>query len=96
MDLGLSAIIVGVISAVGGIIVALLQRTRVENRQDHQVAQQQIRHVFDAVGRVEELLHGHIRWHREVQDGRVEGRVSESGREPEGDRVGSSPGATVG
>lgn len=35
MDQGLAAIIVGTITTVGGIIVALLQMFRRENRKDH-------------------------------------------------------------
>lgn len=66
MDLGLSGLLVGVISTVGGIIVALIQKFRRENREDHDIVQQQIGHVYRAVTRVEDLVHDHIRWHGEV------------------------------
>ncbi len=67
MDQGLSAVIVGLLTAVGGIIVALIQRARRENRDDHAVVSQQIAHVFRSLTRVEDLMHGHIRWHKEEQ-----------------------------
>jgi hypothetical protein len=68
MDLGLSALLAGIVSAGGGIIVALIQRARRENSEDHRVVQQQLSHVFRAVGRVEDLMHGHLQWHRKETD----------------------------
>jgi Na+-translocating ferredoxin:NAD+ oxidoreductase RnfG subunit len=48
-----SAIIVAVITAVGGILAALIQSMRKENSADHG-------YVRDALGRVEQKLDNHI------------------------------------
>jgi len=67
VDQGLAAVMVGLLTAVGGIIVALIQRARRESRDDHAMVSQQIAHVFRSLTRVEDLMHGHIRWHKEAQ-----------------------------
>jgi len=79
MDQGLAAVIVGLLTAVGGIIVALIQRARRENRDDHAIVSQQIAHVFRSLTRVEDLMHGHIRWHKEARREQTERADQDSG-----------------
>ena len=42
MDNGLAMVAVAVVTAIGGIIVALIQGLRKENRQDHAVVQERL------------------------------------------------------
>jgi len=81
MDQGLAAVIVGLLTAVGGIIVALIQRARKENRDDHAMVSQQIAHVFRSLTRVEDLMQGHIRWHKEEQREQTERADTGTGSE---------------
>lgn len=93
MDLGVSAVVVGSISAVGSIIVAVihtaskrqeraLSQVREENREDHGLLQHQVGNLFRGLNRVEDLLTGHIRWHGNEGGsggtiGRDQSRISE-------------------
>jgi hypothetical protein len=52
----MEAVTVAVITAVGGVIAALIQSLRKENRDDHAV-------VSDALTRIENKVDGHIRDH---------------------------------
>jgi len=52
----MEAIIVAIIAAVGGVLVALVQKGRKENKDDHAM-------VVDALGRIEEKIDGHINDH---------------------------------
>lgn len=61
---GTAAIVVAVITAVGGIIVALIQRVRSENARDHAVVQTQLDLLTDLVRDVKSKTDGHLRWHR--------------------------------
>jgi len=49
----MEAVIVAVIAAVGGILAALVQSMRKENRDDHAL-------VADSLNRIENKLDGHI------------------------------------
>jgi len=50
------AVVVAAIAAVGGVIVALVQSFRKENRSDHQM-------VVDSLNRIEGKVDDHIRDH---------------------------------
>ncbi len=76
MDNGLVMIIVAVIGAVGGVMVALIQVMRRENRNDHaEVAQTLVQLTGIAirtegkVDTVKEELHDHLDWHKGEPDG---------------------------
>ena len=49
----MEAVIVAVITAIGGIIAVLVQKGRKENVRDHGM-------VVEALGRIEEKIDGHI------------------------------------
>jgi len=86
MDAGLAAVLVGLITAIGGIIVAVIQLRglRVENKQDHAVVQGQLATILNSVFRVDskvdavtDRLDTHIEEHHEgVSDGEIAGRTS--------------------
>jgi hypothetical protein len=76
-DLDMEAIIVAVIAAVGGILAALVQKSRAENKNDHNVVatmlidvkdeilnlHHKIDHVDEQVDKVDDQMQGHMMWH---------------------------------
>jgi len=80
MDASVAAIIVALITTVGGIIVGFMQSfkkealsARVENRTDHAVVQAQLRMLHKSVDRVGDRLETHIDGHREGGYGQTAG-----------------------
>jgi formiminotetrahydrofolate cyclodeaminase len=59
----MEAIIVALIAAVGGILAAMVQKLRVENRSDHGVVASLLKDLHDDVEKVEDKLDKHIDWH---------------------------------
>jgi Na+-translocating ferredoxin:NAD+ oxidoreductase RnfG subunit len=73
----LEAVVVAVIAAVGGVLAALVQKGRAENKADHNVVatmlvtvkddilnlHHKIDHVDEQVDKVDDKLDGHIDWH---------------------------------
>ena len=76
MDGGWAVVIAAVVSAVGGVMVALIQKFRKENQRDHQVVTGVLRMVYraqqrteDKVDKVSDRLIAHIEeHHRDSQD----------------------------
>ena len=64
-----TAIIVAVITTVGGIIASILHLFRKENREDHALVTEQIRLVHRSVNRIGDKVDGHLIWHSEGQNG---------------------------
>lgn len=71
MDGGWALILSAVVTAVGGVMVALLARVRKENKEDHAVVATMLQHVFGSVSRVEvkvdkvsDGLESHIKEHQ--------------------------------
>jgi hypothetical protein len=76
-----STIIVALIAAVGGVLAALVQKGRKENKDDHNVVanllvgvkddiinlHQKIDHVDDQVDKVDDKIDMHIKWHRKTK-----------------------------
>jgi hypothetical protein len=80
MDMGLAAIVVALISTIGGIVVGFMQSfkketlsTRTENRLDHAVVQAQLRMLHKSVDRVGDRLETHIDGHGEGGYGKITG-----------------------
>lgn len=80
MDMGFAAILVALITTIGGIVVGFMQSfkketisTRVENRTDHAVVQAQLRMLHKSVDRVGDRLETHIDDHREGGYGKTIG-----------------------
>lgn len=60
MDTGVSALFVAAITAIGGVIVALIQRGRRENKDDHALVMGALRHAVNVIHRVDDKLDKHI------------------------------------
>ena len=70
MDAGWAVVLAAVVSAVGGILVTLLQKFRKENSRDHEVVTGILRLVYraqqrteDKIDKVDERLSSHIESH---------------------------------
>ena len=70
MDAGWAIVLAAVVSAVGGILVALIQKFRKENQKDHEVVTGMLRIVYKSLQRnemkldkVDERLTDHIESH---------------------------------
>ena len=73
-----NTIVVALIAAVGGVLAALVQRSRRENKDDHAAVIQTIRLVHDDVKEVRRDIHDHLVWHAEGDsNGRTSRRDSE-------------------
>jgi hypothetical protein len=59
----LETITVALIAAVGGILAALVQKSRVENKNDHGVVASLLQDLHEDVEKVESKLDKHIDWH---------------------------------
>jgi len=77
MDASVSAIVVGTITTIGAVIVALIQRGRRENKDDHALVMGAIRHAINVVHRVDTKLDKHIGDH---QEGKFNGESNKSVR----------------
>ena len=73
MDAGIAAVLGAVIAAVGGIIVAIIDKFRKENRRDHGAVMDALDLVSNTVERVEGKVDSHIEWH--LTGGTTNGRV---------------------
>ena len=80
MDAGTAAVLVGVITTIGGIIVAVIQLRgmRQENKTDHAVVQHQLTNILNGLFRVDSKVDGvtdrldkHIQEHSEGVSGGV-------------------------
>ena len=60
-----NSIAVALIAAVGGVMVALVQRSRKENKVDHATVIESIRLVHSDVKEVRRDVHNHLTWHAE-------------------------------
>lgn len=59
----MEAVIVAAIAAVGGILAALVQKSREENKNDHGVVASLLQDLHQDVVKVENKLDKHIDWH---------------------------------
>lgn len=71
-------VIVALITGAFGIVVALIQTARKENKRDHGVVAESLRGLHREVHRVGEKVDRHIEWHAE---GGSSGRVSRRDQE---------------
>lgn len=71
-------VIVALISGAFGIVIALIQTARRENKRDHGVVADALRAVHKEVHRVGQKVDRHIQWHAEGNDN---GRVSRRDQE---------------
>ena len=59
----MEAVIVAAIAAVGGILAALVQKSRAENKNDHGIVASLLQDLHKDVVKVENKLDKHIDWH---------------------------------
>jgi len=71
----IEAILVATIAAVGGVLAALVQKGRKENRDDHNVVAGLVSGVKDElfnlhhkIDKVDDQMQGHMMWHYEKSD----------------------------
>lgn len=70
MDWG--AVIAALVTAVGGIVTALLLKVRKENTNDHASVMEILRSVGGKVERIDSKLDSHIDWHlKEASGGEI-------------------------
>ena len=68
----LAVVLAAAITAVGTILVALIQQFRRENRRDHGHVMDALQRVSHTMDRVEGKVDSHIDWHlKEAANGRV-------------------------
>lgn len=65
-----SAIIVAVITAVGGVVVAFVNRGRKENKDDHDKVMKRLEEVANEVGSLSKITVGHLKWHSKQKPAR--------------------------
>lgn len=72
LDQGWALLVAGLATAVSGVIVALIQQFRKENRQDHAQVSAALERVSNTIDRVEGKVDTHLQWHiKEPKNGRV-------------------------
>lgn len=71
-------VIVALITGAFGIVIALIQSARKENRQDHAVVAESLKAVHKEIHRVGQKVDRHINWHAE---GNTDGRISRRDKE---------------
>lgn len=59
----MEAIVVALIASIGGILAALVQKGRKENKEDHNVVASLLHTVHQDVKTVEKKIDNHINWH---------------------------------
>lgn len=64
----MEAILVALIAAMGGIITALVQKSRKENREDHNSVANMITMLHKDVNTVDKKIDSHISWHLDKKD----------------------------
>lgn len=79
MDGGWAIVVAAVVTAVGGVLVALIQQFRKENRQDHDLVVNQIRVLYHLMRKVDDRVERHLTWHSEGSADGSERRIA-SGR----------------
>ena len=81
MDTGTAAVLGALITAIGGIIVSLINKFRKENHEDHDRVRHALDRVSNTIERVEGKVDSHIDWHiKETGNGRVIRRNKVRGR----------------
>ena len=77
----LAVVLAAAITAVGTILVALIQQFRRENRRDHGTVMDALDRVSNTIERVEGKVDSHLEWHiKETGNGRTVRRNKVGGR----------------
>jgi hypothetical protein len=60
-------VVAAFVAAVASVIVALLQRSRKENSDDHMVVMDLLRSVGRKIDRVDDKIDRHVEWHMDKE-----------------------------
>ena len=63
MDSAIASVIVAFIASIGGVLIAVIQKSRKENRGDHNMVKQCIDLLRDDVKNIDRKLDNHMEWH---------------------------------
>lgn len=84
MDNGIAMVVVAVITAIGGVVVAMIHSARKENRADHAVVTDNLVRLTQIalrtegkVDTVKDELHAHLDWHTGEDNGRTRQSTAE-------------------
>lgn len=58
-------VLAAVVATVGTVIVAVIQLFRRENKEDHALVVEQIRHLYKVMTNVDRKIDRHLSWHSE-------------------------------
>lgn len=68
MSAAMSSIVVAAIAALGGVLIAIIEKLRKENKDDHNAVRELLIHLSEDIHHVEEKLDEHITWHLDNQE----------------------------
>lgn len=63
MDAALASVVVAFIASIGGILIAVIQKSRKENKGDHNMVKECIDLLRDDVKNIDRKLDNHMEWH---------------------------------
>ena len=63
MDSAIASVIVAFIASIGGVLIAVIQKSRKENRGDHNMVKECIDLLRDDVKNIDRKLDNHMEWH---------------------------------
>ena len=63
MDAALASVFVAFIASIGGILIAVIQKSRKENKGDHSMVKECIDLLRDDVKNIDRKLDNHMEWH---------------------------------
>lgn len=63
MDSAIASVIVAFIASIGGILIAVVQKSRKENKDDHGMVKECINLLREDVKSVDRKLDNHMEWH---------------------------------
>lgn len=68
MDSAIASVIVAFIASIGGILIAVIQKSRKENKNDHNMVKECIDLLRDDVKSVDRKLDNHMEWHMTIKN----------------------------
>jgi len=68
VDSAIASVIVALIASIGGILIAVIQKSRKENKNDHNMVKECIDLLRDDVKNVDHKLDNHMEWHMTINN----------------------------
>lgn len=66
MDAALASVVVAFIASIGGVLIAVIQKSRKENKGDHNMVKQCVDLLRDDVKNIDRKLDNHMEWHMTI------------------------------